>query len=171
MGGNSASRYTHALLAAAGVTLFSNAVEAAGYAIKEQSSTAHGNAFAGATAGADDISYMFFNPAGLTLHSGYQTHLSLSYVAPRSKFKNGSASTVLDTPITGTNNADDIAEDALIPAFYGMAPVGEHVRLGLGVNVPFGLTTENEDGWIGRYHALDSRLKSVNINRGNRRKA
>ena len=164
MGRNGVSRYTPALLAAAGVTLFSSALEAAGYAVKEQSSTAQGNAFAGATAGADDISYMFFNPAGLTQHRGHQTHLSLSYIAPRSKFKNGSASTVLDTPIAGTNNSDDIAEDALIPAIYGMASVGEHVRLGLGVNVPFGLTTENEDGWIGRYHALDSRLESVNIN-------
>ena len=38
---------------------------AAGFALKEQSTTAQGNAFAGATAGADDVSYMFFNPAAL----------------------------------------------------------------------------------------------------------
>ncbi len=164
MASNDTRRYPVALLVAAGLTFFSSAVQAAGYAIKEQSSTAQGNAFAGATAGAEDISYMFFNLAGLTRHQGHQTHLSLSYVAPRSKFKNGSASTVLNTPIDGTNNADDIAEDALIPAFYGMTSFGEDIRLGLGVNVPFGLTTENEDGWIGRYHALDSRLKSININ-------
>ena len=41
------------------------AAMAAGFALREQSATAQGNAFAGATAGADDISYMFFNPAAL----------------------------------------------------------------------------------------------------------
>ena len=39
--------------------------QAAGFALKEQSTTAQGNAFAGATAGVDDVSYMFFNPASL----------------------------------------------------------------------------------------------------------
>ena len=38
---------------------------AAGFAIKQQSATAQGNAFAGATAGAESPSYMFFNPAAL----------------------------------------------------------------------------------------------------------
>ena len=42
-----------------------SAASAAGYALREQSTTAQGNAFAGATAGADDVSYMFFNPAAL----------------------------------------------------------------------------------------------------------
>jgi hypothetical protein len=38
--------------------------------LKEQSSTAQGTAFAGAAAGGEDISYMFFNPAAIALHPG-----------------------------------------------------------------------------------------------------
>jgi long-chain fatty acid transport protein len=36
--------------------------------------------------------------------------------------------------------------------------------LGLGVNAPFGLKTEYNDGWVGRYNALKSDLKTININ-------
>ena len=43
---------------------------ASGFNLKEQSAAAQGNAFAGATAGAEDITYSYFNPAGLTRHSG-----------------------------------------------------------------------------------------------------
>ena len=43
----------------------SGAAHAAGFALKEQSTTAQGTAFAGATASASDVSYMFFNPASL----------------------------------------------------------------------------------------------------------
>ena len=63
---------------------------ASGYALREQSASALGNAFAGATAGAEDLSYMFFNPASLTRQSGSQLlgaaqrHRSAARVARRS---------------------------------------------------------------------------------------
>ena len=41
---------------------------ASAFFIREQSATALGNAFAGATAGADDITYMFFNGAAIARH-------------------------------------------------------------------------------------------------------
>ncbi len=138
--------------------------DAAGFAIREQSSVAQGNAFAGATAAAEDISYMFFNPAALARFDDYQGHASLSYIIPEAKFKNGEASTIAGTEITGTDNSDDIAEDALVPALYLSAPLATGVQFGLGITAPFGLVTDNEDGWIGRYQALRSDLKTVDIN-------
>ncbi len=36
-------------------------------------------------------------------------------------------------------------------------------RFGLAVTVPFGLETNYEDGWSGRYHALQSKLQTVNF--------
>jgi long-chain fatty acid transport protein len=139
-------------------------VWAAGYAIREQSGSALGNAFAGATAGAEDISFMFFNPAGLTRHSGNQVITSLSYIRPRSEFNADGASTALGTPITGGDGGSDIGDDRLIPAFYGLWDVAPDFKLGLGINAPFGLSTEYEGGWVGRYHAVDSELENVNIN-------
>lgn len=138
--------------------------DAAGFAIREQSSVAQGNAFAGATAGAEDISYMFFNPAALSQFDDYAAHASLSYIIPESKFKDGEASTINGVEITGTDNSGDIGEDALVPALYLSAPVVTGVQFGLGITAPFGLVTDNEDGWIGRYHALKSDLKTIDIN-------
>ena len=57
--------------------------QAAGYALKEQSATAQGNAFAGATAGADDISYMFFNPAALGWVDKVELQAVATVVAPK----------------------------------------------------------------------------------------
>lgn len=138
--------------------------EAAGYALREQSALALGNAFAGATAGAESLSYMFFNPAALARLDGYGVELALSAVAPRVELKDATASTGAGTPVDGDDDDGDIAEDVLVPAIYGMVPLGERVRLGLGVSVPFGLETDYDNEWVGRYHALRSRVQAFNIN-------
>jgi len=138
--------------------------QAAGFAIKNQSSLALGNAFAGATAGAENVSYMFFNPAGLTRHEGYHLDLDASFVAPKATFKNGAGSTVLGSSIGGRKNQGDVAENALVPSIYAMFPIGNAWRAGIGVNAPFGQTTDYDADWVGRYHALRSELSTININ-------
>ncbi len=50
--------------------LLAGQATAAAFFLKEQGATGQGNAFAGATAGAEDITYMFWNPAGSTRHDG-----------------------------------------------------------------------------------------------------
>ncbi len=140
---------------------------AAGFAIKEQSPSALGNAFAGATAEAADISYMFFNPAGLTRHEGHHALAGASYIAPRAEPKNMSGSTAAafgGVPTGGGNGADDGALDAVVPVLYGMASLGEDLKFGLGLNAPFGLKTDYDSDWAGRYHAVRSELLTININ-------
>lgn len=147
------------------VLITSEQAKSAGFAIREQSSTAQTSAFAGATAAAKDPSYMFFNPAALALQKGTQTQLSVSYILPESKFKDGEASIAGGAvEIAGTDNSGDIGDDAVVPALYVSHELIDRMTLGLGVTFPFGLTTDNEDGWIGRYHALKSELTTVNIN-------
>lgn len=143
---------------------------ASGFALREQSGSALGNAFAGATAGAEDISYMFFNPAGLTRHQGSQIAATTSLIVPQARFHSGSGSTAGGTPIRGSNGGGDVTEDMILPAFYAMwdaqrdLGLSQNVRLGVGVNAPYGLETEYEEQWIGRYHALHSHLETVNVN-------
>jgi long-chain fatty acid transport protein len=137
---------------------------AAGYALKEQSATAQGNAFAGATAGADDVSYMFFNPAALGWVDKIAVTATATLISPKSELKNASGSTAFGTPITGATSADDIGEDAVVPAFYAAAPLPAGLKVGVGVNVPFGLETSYARDWVGRYHAVRSELQTVNIN-------
>lgn len=138
--------------------------QAAGFALKEQSATAQGNAFAGATAAAEDVSYMFFNPAALGFVDRPEAQAIATLVAPRSQLEDASGRTVVGTAIAGRGSNDDIAEDAVVPAFYAAVPLAGGVRLGLGVNAPFGLETDYPDEWVGRYHAVSSRLTTVNIN-------
>lgn len=158
-------RVSVAVLAAAGTGLAAGHAGAAGFALKEQSASALGNAFAGATAKAGDISYMFYNPAGLTRHSGTRATAGLSYVAPTSEPERARASTLGGTvPIRGGDGGDDISENAVVPTFYAMHSVTDRLKLGLGVNVPFGLETKYDSGWAGRYHAVKSKLQTININ-------
>ena len=42
--------------------------------------------------------------------------------------------------------------------------MGDRVHLGFGINAPFGLKTNWEEGWAGRYHALTSSIKTINFN-------
>jgi len=137
---------------------------AAGYALKEQSPTAQGSAFAGATAEAADVSYMFYNPASMSYQSGSQAIAGLNYIAPQSEANNVGARTAAGAPITGGDGGSDAGENAVIPVFYGMTSVSERLKVGMGVNVPFGLETSYNDGWAGRYHALDSELATINFN-------
>lgn len=136
---------------------------AAGYALKEQSATAQGNAFAGATAGAEDISYMFFNPASLARHGGYQAETVASGIFAESDAGSASGVDLAGNPISGTAGGD-AAVDAVLPAFYASAQVTEQIFLGLGINAPFGLKTSYDEQWIGRYHALTSELATINLN-------
>lgn len=137
---------------------------AAGFALKEQSASAQGNAFAGATAGADDISHMFFNPAALGMMRQDQEVVAVaSLIAAHMELQSASGTTGAGTPIGGSVPRHNIAELTAVPALYGGLRLGEQWAAGLGINVPFGLGTDYPDGWVGRYHAVESNVKVIGI--------
>jgi long-chain fatty acid transport protein len=139
-------------------------VWSAGFAIRNQSSLAQTNAFAGATAGAESIGYMFFNPAGLTRHDGHRTEIGAACLIPEVRFEDGAASSLLSSPIAGADRQDDLGENALVPSAYAMTSLGADWRAALGINAPFGQATSYDDDWIGRYHARRSELATLNLN-------
>ena len=139
-------------------------VQAAGYALKEQSATAQGNAFAGATAGAEDPSYIFFNPAALGRLDGTQAQVVLSHVGPRAELRNVQGFTLDGTPISGARSQHDAARDETVAAFYGTTRLDHGLHLGLAVNTPFGLETRYDGGWAGRYTGVRTRLATLDVN-------
>jgi long-chain fatty acid transport protein len=153
-----------AITAALATPVFGSGAHAAGFALREQSASAQGNAFAGATAAAEDVSYMFFNPATLGFLDGYQAMAVLNYIRPQSEVTGASGTTVLGTPIGGRTSADDVTDDVVAPALYGMAELTGGLRAGIGINVPFGLQIGYPGDWVGRYHVVSSELQTVNIN-------
>jgi long-chain fatty acid transport protein len=137
-------------------------VSAAGFAIKEQSITSLGRAFAGSAAVAEDASTIFFNPAGLTYLDRGELDLGLNYIKPQSEFRD-EGSTINGNPLTG-GDGGDAGNDAFVPNFYLSHPVNDKVTLGFGVSAPFGLVTEYKDDWVGRYLAVKSEMLTLNFN-------
>lgn len=135
----------------------------AGFAIIEQSVSGLGNAFSGGAASAEDATTVFFNPAGLTRLEGQQAIAGVNLIIPQAKFSNKGSTHITGAPLSGDDGGDGGAT-RLVPNLYYAARLQNGIALGLGINAPFGLATEYDDGWVGRYHALRSEVKTVNIN-------
>ena len=138
------------------------ATQAAGFALIEQSGSGMGNAFAGGSAIAEDASTVYFNPTGMTYIEGTQLVGALHLIKPSAEFSNNGSIAGAGKPLGGTG--DDAGDLAFIPNAYFKMDYSDTIKLGIGVNVPFGLKTEYENGWIGRFQALKSEVKTVNIN-------
>ncbi|MDB5840416.1 MAG: transporter [Herminiimonas sp.] len=141
----------------------SGAACASGFALSEMSAAGVGSANAGGAAAAEDISTIFFNPAGLMRSSGRQFMASGSGIRPSAKFENRGSLSALGTPLAG-GNGGDAGTWAFVPALFYAMDAGPGLRFGIGVHAPFGLKTDYEAGWVGRYQALKSELRAVNIN-------
>lgn len=145
---------------------------ASGFALIENSAKGVGQSFAGGAATADDTSTVFFNPAGMTRFEGTRMDAVANVIIPTIEFSNqGSLVNPAFAPFTGSpttplsgGNGGDAGEDAFVPNFYLVHELSKEWRMGIGINAPFGLKTSYEDGWVGRYHALDSELQTININ-------
>ncbi len=135
---------------------------ASGFQIREQSAKALGNAMAGASAGAEDASYMAYNPATVGYLPESQITGNLSFIDPEFELKRAQASTVLGTPIEGSTPEGDV--NAAVPALAAKWRLNEKIDLGLGVYSFWGLKTDYNRSWIGRYHAVDTSLTTVAIN-------
>ena len=135
---------------------------AAFFQIAEQSASGIGNAFAGGAAVAEDASTVWYNPAGMTRLAGPQLVVGGSYIRPSFNANVLSASTVAGAPISG--GSGDAGLNAFVPNLYATYPVSRRLAIGAAVNAPFGLATGYEDTWAGRYYALRSDIKAVNVN-------
>ncbi len=143
---------------AIGLVLSLTQAQAAGYMIKESRTTA--NATAGSAAIGGDLTTMWNNPATMTSLDGHHFAFNGAFIIPDTKFKKGDNTTAT---ITG-NNGGNGGEFAFVPALYAMWSIQPNVKAGVAVTVPFGLATKYDSNWVGRYHAVESELKTLNIN-------
>ena len=157
---------THWKIAAvtAGALTLAGTAQGAGFAIIEQGVSGLGNAYAGAAASAEDATTVFFNPAGMTRLSSARLTLAGHIIRPSAKFSDSGTTDALGNPIASGGNGGDAGGVALVPNAYYTRPLANDTILGIGINAPFGLTTEYDDNWVGRYQAIKSELKTVNIN-------
>jgi long-chain fatty acid transport protein len=168
-----------AALAVAFATCAGSAAASA-FQLFEQNASGLGNAYAGQAAAAEDASSIFYNPAGLSRLPGANAAGSVSLVKPKIDFNNsascvpylgvGAGTTTCPFGAGGNlghvpgGNGGDAGSVAAVPAAYFSWAATNQLWLGLGINAPFGLTTEWDAGWIGRFQAIKSEVQTLNVN-------
>lgn len=145
----------------------------AGFQLLEQNASGIGNAYAGSAAIGENASANYYNPASITLLPGMNVSGGVVGIKPNFEFSDGG--TTLPSHFNGTQvNAGNVAANggnggnagswAAVPNAHFTWEVNPRVWLGLSVGAPFGLMTDYEKGWAGRYHSEKFSIESININ-------
>jgi long-chain fatty acid transport protein len=140
-----------------------NPAAAAGYRLREASSTAAGAAYAGASATGTDASFLAYNPASLASVGTYDSSISLTGLFPSSSGNYTSATTSALTPIAGSLTPSGYVQTAYVPELAARMRFSPQWSGGVVVYVPWGLLTNYDANWAGRYYALKSQLSTINI--------
>lgn len=139
----------------------------AAFQLKENSAKGLGRAFAGSTSAPGDASVVATNPAAMRQLDGRQVQADLSAISFSADF-DGSGRYVGPTgpgtgmPISG-GNGGDAGMIAPVPAAYFHMPVGESAHFGVSLTAPFGFKTDYDRNWVGRYQAVTTDLKAVDL--------
>ena len=146
-------------------TLVAGQAGASGFQLREQSVRNLGKSNAGSIVG-KDASNVSLNPAAMTNLDKNTFQTDITVIDLTAKF-NGSGR-VLGSPafpLTGGDGGDP-GDPTVIPnmaAVFPMKGALENVTLGFSVGAPFGLATKYDHDWVGRYRAIDSDVKTVDL--------
>ena len=139
--------------AAAAALVSTSSVYAAGFMLSEQSVAGLGRAYAGAGIVGDDLSAVWYNPAGMVLLPGTQVQaggvyvdLDLSYKGDNGETENGSKYGVP------------------IPNFFFTRQMNDSMWFGLGLTVPYGLATEYSRTWGQIDRGMNAEIKVFDLN-------
>ena len=154
------TRLSALALGIAGALAFGQ-VQASGFQLKENSVKSMGSAFAGSGVKTGDTSVVVNNPATMTQFEGTTVQADVTVIDLNYEFQ-GSGTDALGQPLTGSNggNAGDVTP---VPALSIVHKLDNGLALGAMVSAPFGLKTEYEAGWVGRYFAQTSDVKVVDM--------
>lgn len=136
--------------------------QAGGFGLREQSSYYQGSAFAGTAAGGEGLASMYWNPAAISFNPGLNFEANATYVAPHASIDVYSAT----APVVGTSlgnvGVGDMVDNGVIPATY-ITYAWDKIAVGLAVNAPYGLITDANCAWSGRYYGCYSRIFDMNV--------
>ena len=135
---------------------------AASFQVLEQSPARLGTAFAGTATATDDATTVFFNPAGMARLERPQISGGLNLIKPDAGFSNAGSTDSFGRALMGPD--DTLNNEIFVPNLFYAHPVSDRLALGIGFSVPFGLTTEYNPNWIGRYHGTRSEVALFNVN-------
>ena len=132
------------------------------FAVNEYSASDLGRANTGRVTQTDDPAAAFGNPALMTAFERPEVSVGLSGILGRAEYDDEGSTGVLGAPLGG--DTDGFLTDEAIPSAHAIYPQSDDVAVGLSLTVPFGLSTDYDEDWPGRYQALTSELQTININ-------
>jgi len=135
--------------------------EASGFQVRENSVKSMGSAFAGAGVRDDDGSVVVNNPATMARFEGTTFQADMTAIDPGIEFE-GSGTDALGRPLSG-GDGGDAGNGAAIPALSVIHKLDNGLSIGAMVSAPFGLKTEYDNGWQGRYFAQESEVEIVDL--------
>jgi long-chain fatty acid transport protein len=94
---------------------------------------------------------------------GMQAVVAGSLICLESKFSDNGSQPASALQALG-GNGGDAGSCAVVPALYFAVPINNQWSAGIGVNAPFGLKTEYDSDWIGRFQAIKSKIETINVN-------
>lgn len=150
------------LLLGALVSVTAPEAAASGFGLVEQSGRGLGSAFSGGSTDVTDASSLFYNPAACAWMKQNQAELAASVIDISTRFRDEGSTTASGAPLTGGDGGQGGTTN-LVPNFYLVHAAADSVKVGLGVNVPFGLGTEYTESWKGRYHAVKTDMRVIDI--------
>lgn len=134
---------------------------ASGFALNEQSISGMGTSFAGRSSSAEDASTVFGNPAGMARLKREEVYVGAAVIHAQSDISRASANAGPAT-LAGSNDGDMVPSTG-VPMGYYVKPLDDKVAFGLGIYVPFGLMTDYESNFQGRYHADKSYVRVITV--------
>src|SRR5690606_8630520 len=148
-------------LGIAGALAFASSAHAAGFQLKENSVKGQGMSFAGTAAKTGDSSVVTNNPAVMTQFEGNTFQADVTAIDLNYEFR-GTATDAFGQPMTGGDGGNAGAVTP-VPAMSYIRKLDNGVALGAMISAPFGLKTEYDDNWVGRYFAHTSDVQIVDL--------
>jgi|GEM_PF-65028 len=147
-------------LVALALTAATAPIQAGGFKLFEQSTSAMGNAYAGRGAQITDASVGFTNPAALIKLGQSQVSAGLNFVQIDGDYTNASATSASGLAVSGASS-DSVGGLSVIPHFHYVNKINDKFAVGFSVAVPFGTSSEYDDEFVGRYFAQKTELQVI----------
>ncbi|MEM6616160.1 MAG: outer membrane protein transport protein [Pseudomonadota bacterium] len=160
-------------LALAATFAWTATADAGGFALRQHSAYYQGMAFAGAATGAGSASSMFWNPATVTEFQGRRFEGHVTGVLTSSTVEADNALIPFNNLLLGPDAIDtgapfsdsgDIGGFAVVPATYTIIQLTDKLYFANSNNAPFGLGSDQDDDWSGRFHGTESGLRTFTVN-------
>ncbi|MCC9621068.1 OmpP1/FadL family transporter [Thalassospira sp. MA62] len=138
---------------------------ASGFQVRETSGTLQGSSFAGMTTLTTDASTSYYNPGSVGQYRETTFSTGGALIMPSAEMTSGNGtagglSTGIDLSRT---DYGDMAVDAFVPNAHAVWTLTDNINFGISITAPWGLVTDYDNDFAGRYFGTTSSIKSINI--------